>query len=422
MHFKLISIRVAAAVIPLAFIPLYINHLGLSLYASIAYAFILQAYLSLLNFGLSQTLSRLVALEENIKNIFVIMRTYETLYTLIGVFFFFLVLSIFYFTSLYPFEVSDEIKVATALFLLSIWPYSLYYGILVGQEKVEEANKLLLVTSILRFGVGYFGLLLNGVEGLLYGHIIAGIVSMLLMRKRAYREVNVTRVSFNWELIKSNWRYSGAVFWVTILVLILGQIDKQFVAHALSKSDFSFYAVISSISFGIIALSHTMAQTYFTKLVNSAKVEKRASLLKSLLKEFLLIIWIPLIALIIFPTAFLEVYIGREYSLDMVKIFYYMLMIVPFAIANDALQSYNNAINLPKRNVSYLLFQVIFLMSLIYSNGSVLLDVAQSVLLSYVAALVFNILILFSHENKIASLFSVYGLLSLILIVIVSMI
>lgn len=274
---------------PLLFVPLLISFLGSEKYGLIAFFFMLQGFLGLLDAGISGTFIKLISTNKNsaisfrlVINLFIkTLIIFTIIASIIVVVFFFksgFIAHTWLNTSINSNEVSDCIKLIGVILAL-IYLRSYLSSFLNGMERQGLFAVWSMVYTTLFYGFSYY--ILSNYNSSLYGFftIILAIalldfVVVLVMvtlvaikhysqlqkaRNDAAEEATGTTLS---EIIKFSMQLSGlSMIWV-----VASQIDKLSLSAYTELSEYGHYQVASQLSAFIAALTLPLSQFLLPRL------------------------------------------------------------------------------------------------------------------------------------------------------------
>lgn len=253
-----------------AFVPLYIWYLGAESYGLIGIFAALQAWFVLLDMGLSQTLNREMArfrggvhTGESIRDL---LRSMEVIYLLVSIV---IAATVFYGSqwlaiNWFKVEKLSTASVADALAIMGgvialRWLGGLYRSAIMGLQEQVWLNVSNIIFSTLR-GLGVI-LVLAWISPTIQAFFIfQGFVSLLetiVLGIMLYVLLPPSPVSgrFNWSAISHAWRFTGGVMLITLLVLLMTQVDKVLLSKWLSLTEFGYYSlagVVASVLYMLV--------------------------------------------------------------------------------------------------------------------------------------------------------------------------
>ena len=270
----------------LLFVPFYLRYLGIESYGLIGFFTTIQAFVSLLDFGLSPTinreLSRLSAKEENRREMLDITRTLEIpngITTVIIAVILCLLAPLIGRFWINPKDLAVD-TVIQALIIMSLsvavqFCINFYIGGLMGLQKQVLLSLINIICGTLR-SVGAL-LVLIWISGTIQAFLVwQGLILLLqliLVAVTLHRSLPPlsTGGTFSKQLLGNIWRFAGGMTAITVLSLILTQTDRVILSRMLSLEDFGYYSLaisIPSLALGLFASSVGHAVfPQFTKFV-----------------------------------------------------------------------------------------------------------------------------------------------------------
>ncbi|MFV0388982.1 MAG: oligosaccharide flippase family protein [Pyrinomonadaceae bacterium] len=264
-----------SALLGILFVPIYIRYLGVEAYGLIGFFVSIQAFIYLLDFGLSPTfnreLARLSLSKDNGQEMHDLKRTLGIINwaTALLLFVFLAVLSPLaakYWVQ--PKELSVQ-SVAEALLIMSAtlaiqFFYGFYAGGLLGLQKQVTLNTINIVFNSMRsvgswVVVAFYSPTIHAF--LLWQFctvVIQAVVTYIALGKSLYKS-NSKGVYRN-DLLKKVWRFAAGMTTLSLLAIILTQTDKIVLSKMLPLELFGYYAIaisVSAMTIGIIVSSIT---------------------------------------------------------------------------------------------------------------------------------------------------------------------
>jgi O-antigen/teichoic acid export membrane protein len=257
------------ALMGLVFIPLYIKFLGIESFGLIGIFATLQVIFGLLDVGLGSTLTREMARlsvlprkEQEMRNL---VRTLETLYWSVAVFVGIVIVS------LSPFIAHHWIKagqlspktIEQALLIMGFvmvfqMPIGFYSGGLIGLQKQVLLNVINVCMNTLR-GVGavlILWLVSPTIQAFLLWQIVISIINAFLLALFLWRSLphSDNKTVFQKQLLKNIWRFTAGMSGISILAVILTQLDKIILSKILSLEMFGYYMLASVVAMSLSRL------------------------------------------------------------------------------------------------------------------------------------------------------------------------
>lgn len=252
-----------SALMGFVFVPLYIRYLGVESYGLIGIYVALQAWFVLLDMGLGQTLNREMArfrggahTEKSIRDL---LRSMEVIYFLVS-----MVIAIGVFSGAgwlagnwLKAKDLPEAAVVTVLAIMGVvialrYLGGLYRSAILGLQEHMWLNVCNVVFSTLRGG----GVLLvliwisPTIQAFFIFQAIVSLVETIALGAMLYFLLPPSPVSgrFSWVEIASAWRFTGGVTLITLLVLLMTQVDKILLSTWLSLTEFGHYSLAGAVA------------------------------------------------------------------------------------------------------------------------------------------------------------------------------
>ncbi len=266
------------AVIGLISVPFYIQFIGVEAYGLIGFYSVLQGVFLILDLGFSASVNREVA--RSVVNlhdfkIASLVRTLECFYWGIGVL---LGLSIILFSSF----IGDHFLESTlpratlvnsirlmGVLVMFRWPVAIYMGGLFGLQKqlhfqivnafteTAKAVGAILIFKNIKADIQYF----------YYWQIVVSVFSICILFYLFWKNFPSEYRIFDTGSIKSIWRFSFGVSGITLVSILISQMDKIILASVLTLTNFSYYMLAYSVSSALSRLSNPVAQSFYPRFV-----------------------------------------------------------------------------------------------------------------------------------------------------------
>jgi O-antigen/teichoic acid export membrane protein len=257
------------ALMAVVLVPLYIKFLGLEAWGLIGIFASLQAICALLDLGLSATLTREMARlsvrEEKGQEMRDLTRTLELIYwgiaAVIGISVFALAPLIAHHwvqaNQLPRTTIQHAIRVIGLAICLQ-WPFGLYSGGLLGLQRQVLLSCINVGIATLR-GVGAI-LILWTVSSTLQAFFLWQVAVNLLQTCLAglflWRSLPKTETDahFQSKLLRDTWRFAAGISGITVMSVILTQMDKVILSRLLSLEMFGYYILAGAVATSIYLL------------------------------------------------------------------------------------------------------------------------------------------------------------------------
>ena len=310
-----------AAVMGLAFVPLYIEYLGMEAYGLIGLFSVLQAWLAMLDMGMTPTLNREMARftagSHSPQSIHNLLRSLETIAVFIAAAIFLAVWSASaYFAA--DWLKAEKLPVATVSQALAIMGLvvalrfleSIYRGSLFGLQQQVWYNVVNATISTLRYGGAVIVLawVTADVQTFFLWQAAISLLSIVILALRVHgtlpRPPDPSR--FTLAALKEVWRFAGGMMVVTFLAVLLTQMDKVLLSRFLPLESFGYYTLVATVA-GVLYLGiGPITTALYPRLVGLSTKQDHAAL-SSLYHQ-----GVQLVTLLITPAAMLLGFFPRE--------------------------------------------------------------------------------------------------------------
>lgn len=264
----------------LAFVPLYIKFLGIEAYALIGLFAVLQAWLSLLDMGMTPALGREMALYTGggctTQYIRDLLRSVEVLAVCVALL---MAAAVGYMSdwiaTSWLTAASLPIAVVTKAFVIMgvvaavRFLEGVYRSALVGLQRQVLFNGIVAVLATVR-SVGVFGVFAwvsPTIEAFFFWQGFASIVTLMLLCMTTYAclPAGGRTGHFSMDAIRNVWRFAGGMLGITFLALLLTQVDKVLLSKLLSLKEFGYYTLAATVAGGLTMLVSPIAQAYYPR-------------------------------------------------------------------------------------------------------------------------------------------------------------
>ncbi len=305
----------------LIFIPLYIHFMGIEAFGLIGIFIALQAIFSLLDLGLSTTLNREMARlsvqsgKGHSMRDFV--RTFELGYWAIA-----LALGLIFVTfsrfiayhwvnaeALKPETVQKAIMLMGAIIAFR-WPLNIYYGGLKGLQRQVTQNIIKAGTATLS-GIGailVLWLISPTIEAFFIWQVFISALRTFLAKGFLWASLPKQhgRARFRLECFKGCWQFAAGITGITIIDVILSQLDKIILSKMLTLEIFGYYTLASVVAMSLFRLSGPIFEALYPRLTNLATLGDQEALVKLYHKSC------QLMSVVILPSAIVVAFFSHE--------------------------------------------------------------------------------------------------------------
>lgn len=264
----------------LVFVPIYIRLLGMEAYGLIGFFVSLQAVLTILDMGLSTTitreLARLSAAEGTEQESKDLVRTLEVVYWLVGI-----VIGIGL-VGMAPLVARYWINpdglgvkaVEQAVMLMGLvaafqWPASFYSGGLLGLQRQVELNWIRSGVSTVQ-GVGavlFLWLVYPSIQAFFLWQVLSNLLGTALLMRCLWSALPVTSkpASFRGSIWSNIRQFTLGMSGISVTTVVLTQLDKLILSKSLPLSLFGYYALASTIASTLNYLVNPVFSTLFPR-------------------------------------------------------------------------------------------------------------------------------------------------------------
>lgn len=269
------------ALMGFAFIPVYIRYLGIEAWGLVGFMTVLQAWLTLLGMGLAPTLNREMALfvggSHTASSIRDLLHTLERVYggvalvVLAGV-----GLAAPWFVDgwLNVMGIGRESAVVAVVMMGGVVAARLmeefYRGAVLGLQHQVWLNCVQVILATLRWGgaavlVAYVS---PSIESffLWQGGVSLLLVAILGLRVHGWLPRAGRRGRFEPNVLRAVRGFAGGLAGISVLTLLLTQVDKLLLSKLLSLEEFGYYMLAASLSGGLYFLVSPLATAIFPRL------------------------------------------------------------------------------------------------------------------------------------------------------------
>jgi len=321
--------KAVAAVFSLAFVPVYIRLMGVEVYGLIGVFVSLGAILSLLDMGLSATLSREMSrmngqtdVDTESRNL---VRTFELIYWTIGLLLGLVVLSLAPLVTAYWINAStvDSKTVERAIMIMGVsialqWPGSMYAGGLMGLQRQVGLNVIRTVMVMIQHGGAVLLLVFISPSILLFflWQALAGLVTTIALAHWLWKSLPPAqqKTKFDINLLTKNWRFAAGMTGISIVTVLLTQMDKIILSKMLSLESFGYYVLAFNVANALqnlVTPIFTALYPKFTQLVSGGD-ERKLINLYHLGCQFLSAVVLPVaVGIAVFSREILELWLGH---------------------------------------------------------------------------------------------------------------
>jgi len=281
------------AIMSLAFIPLYIKFMGVESYGLIGIFATFQAIFILLDMGLSATLTREMARlsvlpgrEQDMRNL---TRSLEVIYWCVAAFIGIVIMAIAPFIAHYwvkagqlsPQTIEQALRLMGFVMAFQ-WPASFYSGGLMGLQRQVLLNAINIGMSTLR-GAGavlILWLISPTIQAFFSWQIIISIINTCLLAFFLWHKLPHTekKATFQKQLLAGVWRFAAGISGITLLSVILMQMDKIILSRMLSLEMFGYYTLASMIAMNLYRIISPITTGIYPRITQLVSLDEQDGL------------------------------------------------------------------------------------------------------------------------------------------------
>ena len=273
----------------LAFIPIYIKYLGVEAYGLIGFYAVLQAWLTLFDMGITQTLNREMARfsagAHTPQSIHDLLRSLEVISVALAIVICLLVWlsSTFIATHWLNTQLLSSGEVASAIALMGFvialrFIEGIYKGALLGLQKQIAVNVVNIVIATMRFGgvVAVLAWYASSIKVFFVWQAFSSITSVLLFVYLVYRTLPKPNKmpKFSTKAIKEVWRFARGILGITFLAVLLTQVDKVLLSKLITLEAYGYYTLAATVAGGLALIAAPTTQAIYPKMVEYVAQEK----------------------------------------------------------------------------------------------------------------------------------------------------
>jgi O-antigen/teichoic acid export membrane protein len=284
-----------SALMGFAFVPLYIKYLGIEAYGLIGFFALLLAWLSLLDMGMSPTLSREMARFTGGGHTSITIRDLLRSVEMIAVVVASVIVICIYLaadwlaTSWVNSETIPSADVANAIAVMGLviatrFIEAIYRSSMTGLQRQVLLNAVGSTIATLRGGgaVIIMAFVSPTIQAFFLWQGIISIMTVMVLAFATYQSLpnDGSRGSFSWPALRNIKNFAGGIVGISVLSLLLTQIDKIILSKMLSLTDFGYYTLASVLAGALYTLVMPITQAWFPRLTQLHESGNRAELIQ----------------------------------------------------------------------------------------------------------------------------------------------
>lgn len=285
-----------SALMALAFIPVYIRYLGMESYGLIGVFTLLQTGLVLLDMGMTPALNREMARftggARDAQSVVDLLRSIETVALAVAVAFAVVIWAASRWLAIdwvKPQSLSPD-TVAQAFALMGVvvafrFIEGIYRSALVGLQRQVLFNAINVAMAALR-SIGVIPVMAWASATIEAFFLWQGLVSLVAVATLAAVTYGILPTSdragrFSLAALSDIRRFAGGMLGITVLVLLLTQVDKILLSRLLTLGDYGYYTLAASVAGGLAVVAGPIGQAYFPRLSQLHAQDDQTALIRA---------------------------------------------------------------------------------------------------------------------------------------------
>lgn len=278
--------------------PLYLQYLGAEAYGLVGFFALMQAWLGLLDMGLSPTLGRQVAYARGQENGFEffkrLLKSFELIFFGLALT---IILSVLFASGWIAgtWIKAETLALETIIYCINLmglmiglrWFSALYRSGINGMEDQVWLNFSNIILISLRF-IGALILLVffsHDVRHFFEYQLFISLIEMLVFACRLYRKLPVTQYSpglvfFDWSALKSVAPFALGIAYTAGIWILISQTDKLIMSGVLSLAEFGYFSLVALVAGGVTMLSGPISQAIMPRMTMLLAQDNKTEMLR----------------------------------------------------------------------------------------------------------------------------------------------
>jgi O-antigen/teichoic acid export membrane protein len=275
--------QIYSAGIGIVILPFYLKYLGLEAYGLVGFFTMLQAWIALLDLGLSPAMMREAARLKNsyggLVELKILLRSIEVVFFILAFILIILTLSNsneiaqswLKINELTIEDVAHSIVLMGFMISLKLI-VSLYRSTINGCEYQVWLNIFLVIVNTLKFAGGFIFVkyVSRDITHFFEYQMFIGVVELLIIQVKMYKLLPKSRnfISPSLVALKKILHFSSSVAFVAIIWVVATQIDKLLLSHFISLKEYAYFSLAVLVSGVILQLSGPVSQAIIPKMTS----------------------------------------------------------------------------------------------------------------------------------------------------------
>jgi O-antigen/teichoic acid export membrane protein len=269
--------NVTAAVLTLFSVPLYIGYVGIEAYALVGLFISMQVIFAVLDLGLSAAITRELAGEDlPLREKRDLLRTSEAIYWGTAVAAALIGLALAPFLTVYvkassiPYETLLESFLLIALCLGLQFPIGMYSAALLGMHRQVLLGAVNVIFAFIRVSGTLTALEFVSAtpQTIFASHAISSALQIIVLAAAAWASMpgSESRARIKFGTASRLWKFTAGVTGITVMSVLLTQVDKIVLARILPLESFGYYAIAGVVAGSLGRFIQPVFQVYFPRL------------------------------------------------------------------------------------------------------------------------------------------------------------
>src|SRR5690554_338922 len=310
-------------------LPLFLEHVGAEAYGLIGFYTLVQAWMSLVDLGMTPTIGREVARLKTqpgeASRLVTIVNSLEVVFVIVaGVVAFSMVIGREWLSANWlTVEKLDMDLVETAVAIIGItvavrWASSLNRSGINAFEHQVWLNIFEVVINTLRFPVALLLVIWLDGEVLAYFYFQLAVVDIefVILRGKLRRLLPVVQaLRFSWPELKRIAPFAISIGYTTAIWVLLTQLDKLVLSKTLTLSEYGYFTLVATVSSGVMMLSGPVSKAILprmTALLAEGKKDEMIQLYRKSTRLIVILVMPIAITIACLPYSVLFVWTGNE--------------------------------------------------------------------------------------------------------------
>jgi len=283
-----------SAAMGFAFIPVYIEYLGMEAYGLIGLYAVIYALLGLLDMGMTPTLNREMArytagahtaqsIGDLLWSLEIIVFGMAVLIALVLCVVSDLIAGNWLNVGQIPVDTAAQALAIIALVVALRFCESIYRGTLFGLQRQVWYNSTFAVFSTMRHGgaVAILAWVSPTIVAFFVWHALVSVIALPVFARKVHKLLPKAPlpVKFSRKAISEVWKFAGGMICITLLTLLLTQVDKILLSHLLPLEEFGYYVLAATVAGALYMITGPISQAIYPRMVELSTLGEQTGLI-----------------------------------------------------------------------------------------------------------------------------------------------